>query len=74
MHCLKPCISLGCRFERFQYDPLVVKYDSFRDQIIGLFMRREEWSTALLPSELPRVTHANSYVETSMRALKDQVR
>jgi len=73
MDCLKPCILLCCRFERFQYDPLVVHYNAFRDQIIGLFMRRDEWCTALLPSELPHVTHVNNYVEASMRALKYHV-
>jgi len=67
------------RFERFQYDPVVVKNDVFRDQVIGLYMRRDEWCTALIADEDvargggSHTNHCNNYNEALMRALKDEV-
>lgn len=57
----------------FSQDPVVTKYNAFREQISSVFSKKAKWCTALSYGALLRGNYTNNYVEAAMRILKDHV-
>lgn len=55
-------------------DEVVLKYESYRKHLQGIYDRRKEWAVCNLHEELPvRGNHTNNYVEAAMKVLKDKM-